>query len=117
MVYYGDYEGRMYGPDNLDRIPQQVSERMLESSNRNHSHVHDPEIQQWLLDFNAAPGPEEAKPIVAKLQTKSVDQAYTVYRPQATSPQAWDPELQNYEGEQPFNYHNTGYRGAFLWIA
>lgn len=115
-VYYGEYEGTMYGPDNLDRIPQQLSTRLLASGNRNHSHVTDPEVQQWLLDFNGAAGAEDAKVIANKLQEKSMDQAYAVYRPQAQSPQAWDPALQNWNGEVSIYYADAGYRPAYLWL-
>ena len=110
------YSGMLYGPDNLDRLQQQLSDRFSKTSNRNHSFVADPQMQQWLIDFAASKSTEEAKTVANKLQTRSIDQAYAAYRPQPTSPLAWDPDVQNYEGQTEMLYQNS-YRDAFIWRA
>ena len=110
------YSGMLYGPDNLDRVQQQLSDRFSKTSNRNHSFVSDQQMQQWLKDFNAAKNQDEAKKVANNIQQRSVDQAWAVYRPQPTSPLAWDPSIQNYEGQGEFLYQNS-FRNAFLWIA
>ena len=119
-VYYTTdpkaYSGMLYGPDNLDRIQQQLFDRFSKTSNRNHAFINDPQMEQWLTDFTSSKGPDDAKVVANKIQQRSVDQAYATYRPQPTSPLAWDPSLQNYEGETPFSYQ-TSVRAAFLWLA
>jgi len=114
-AYIGNYSGLLYGPDNLDRVTQQLADRLLATSSRNHSDVKDAETQKLIGDFASAKGPEDAKPIVDKIQTRSVDQAFAVYSPQPTSPTFWEPTLQNYDGESPISYHAQGYRDAFYW--
>ena len=118
-VYYTTdpkaWNGLLYGPDNLDRIQQQLFDRFNKTSNRNHSFVNDAEMQKLLPDFTSAKGPEEAKVVANKIQQRSVDQAYATYRPQPTSPLAWDPSVKNYEGQSEFLYQ-TSFRNAFLWI-
>lgn len=119
-VYYTldpkTWSGMLIGPDNLDRYQQQLSDRFSKTSNRNHSFVNDPQMEQWLSDFSAAKGAADAQPISNNIQQRSVDQAYAVYKPQGTSPIAWDPSVQNFEGETEFLYQNS-FRDAFLWIA
>jgi ABC-type transport system substrate-binding protein len=119
-VYYTTnpqaYSGMLYGPDNLDRYQQQLYDRFSKTSNRNHAFISDPQMQQWLTDFSSAKGAAEAQPISNKIQERSVDQAFAVYRPQPTSPLAWDPSVKNYEGQVAFSYQTT-FRDAFLWFA
>ena len=116
-AYIGKYSGLLYGPDNLDRVTQQLADRLLANSSRNHSLIQDAETQQLLKDFAAAKGPEDAKGVVDKIQIRSVDQAFAVFRPQSVSPQVWDPAIQNYDGEASILYHGNGYRDAFYWRA
>ena len=118
-VYYSlnpkAYSGMLYGPDNLDRIQQQLFDRYSKTSNRNHAFIVDNEMEKWLPEFSAAKGPDEAKVVSNKIQQRSVDQAYAAYRPQPTSPLAWDPSVQNYEGQTEFSYQSS-FRMAFLWM-
>ena len=116
-AYIGKYSGLLYGPDNLDRLTQQLADRLLDTSSRNHSEIKDTETQQLLKEFAAAKGPQEAKPIVDKIQIRSVDQAFAAYSPQPTSPAMWDPSIQNYNGESAINYQGTGYKDAYHWKA
>ena len=114
----GNYVGGgfRYGPANLDRISQQFLERYQIGSARNHWRVSDDASQQLLKDFWAAKGPAEAKVVSNQIQTRSVEQAWGVWRPQPVSPVMWDPAVQNYEGASGINYQ-TIYRGAFYWLA
>ncbi|MFA7248129.1 MAG: ABC transporter substrate-binding protein [Dehalococcoidia bacterium] len=114
-AYTGKYEDLLYGPDNLDRVTQQLSDRFTATSERNHSGVQDAEMQKMLADFGAAKTPADAKAVSDKIQTRSVDQAFAVYRPQPVSPLTWDPSIQNYDGQAPILYH-TFYRDAFSWL-
>jgi ABC-type transport system substrate-binding protein len=115
-AYVGDYTDILFGPDNLDRLTQMVYDRLSPGSNRNHSNVNDPNVKKLLDDFGAASDPQKARDIIREIQTISVDQAYAVYMPQAYSPNAWDPRLNNYEGHNGFAYH-SGFRAAFLWFS
>ena len=118
-VYYSldpkAYSGMLYGPDNLDRLPQQLADRFSKTSNRNHAFINDSTMEKLLVDFAASKGPDDAKLVANNIQQRSVDQAYATYRPQPTSPIFWDPSVQNYEGQREFLYQNS-YRSAFLWL-
>ena len=115
-VYAGPYHGLLYGPDNLDRVTQQLSDRLLTNSHRNHSQVNDQETQKALADFAAAKSPAEAKVASDKIQLRSVDQAFAVYRPQGVALLMWDPALQNYDGQSALWYQDP-YQMAFMWNA
>ncbi len=117
-AYIGKYDDLLYGPDNLDRITQQLADRLQKGSSRNHSDVADDASQKLLADFQAAKGPAEAKPISDQLQIRSVDQVYAIYRPQGTTPHSWDASIQNYgeKGDLAMYYQNY-YRDAFYWLA
>jgi len=116
-AYIGNYKGLLYGPDNLDRLTQQLADRLLDTSSRNHSDIKDKETQQYLKDFASAKGPQDAKPVVDKIQIRSIDQAFAVYSPQPVSPAMWEPSIQNYGGESAINYQGTGYKDAYHWKA
>jgi len=116
-AYLGKYSGLLYGPDNLDRLTQQFADRLLKNSSRNHSVVQDEGVQKLLADFAAAKGPDEAKAVSEKIQMRSIDQAFAVYRPQPVSPEMWDPSIQNYDGVQAILYDGAGYRDAYVWKA
>ncbi|MFA7250133.1 MAG: ABC transporter substrate-binding protein [Dehalococcoidia bacterium] len=113
-VYAGPYHGLLWGPDNLDRITQQLSDRLLANSHRNHSQVQDADTQKMLSDFAAAKGPADAKPIADRIQLRSVDQAFAVYKPQGVAMRFWDPALQNYDGQDALWYQDP-YQMAFMW--
>ena len=115
-AYAGEYSGLLYGPDNLDRITQQLSDRLLGNSHRNHSNIQDADTQKLLADFAAAKGPPDAKPIADKIQVRSIDQAFAVYKPQGVSLLFWDPSIQNYDGESALWYQDP-YQLAFAWQA
>ena len=112
----GQYTGFRYGPANLDRISQQFLERYLKGSQRNHWDITSDEDQQLIKSFWSAKGQPEAKAVADTIQTKSVDQAWGVWRPQPVSPVLWDAAVQNYEGAGAVNYQ-TLYRSAFYWLA
>ena len=114
-AYTGKYNDMLYGPDNLDRVTQQFSDRFTKSGERNHSDVSDAEMTKLLADFGAAKGAEAAKPIADAMQIRSIDQAYAVYRPQPVSPRTWDPAIQNNNGEAEILYQQY-YRNAFEWL-
>jgi len=115
-AYIGKYNDLLYGPDNLDRITQQLADRLQRGSSRNHSDVADDTTDKLLKDFQAAKGPAEAKPISDNIQIRSVDQAYAVYRPQPVTPHFWDANLQNYGEKGDFAlYYQDSYRAAFMW--
>lgn len=103
-------------PNVLDRISQMFFERFLKGSTKNSWGVEDDESQQLLRDFWAAKGFDEAKVISDKIQLRSVDQGWGVWRPQVSVPVFWDPKLQNYEGHGALYYQNI-YRTAFYWLA
>ncbi|MEI6665261.1 MAG: hypothetical protein WCL53_03835 [Chloroflexota bacterium] len=117
-AYIGKYDDLLYGPDNLDRITQQLADRLLKGSSRNHSDVADDDSQKLLAQFQAAKGAQDAKQFSDQLQIRSVDQTYAVYRPQGTTPHSWDPAIQNYgeKGDLAMYYQNY-YRDAFYWLA
>ena len=114
-AYVGQYSGLLYGPDNLDRVTQQVADRLLSNSSRNHSAIKDEVAQKLLADFAAAKGPADGKAVLDQIQIRSVDQAFAVYRPQPVTPKLWDPALQNYDGQAAIYYQNY-YRDAFEWL-
>ncbi len=115
-AYIGDYDGLLYGPDNLDRVTQQFADRLLKNSHRNHSLIQDEETQQLISQFSGAKGPEDAKAPSDKIQIRSVDQAFAVYKPQGVALRLWDPALQNYNGEAALFYQDV-YQKAFMWNA
>ena len=117
-AYIGKYDDLLYGPDNLDRITQQLADRLLKGSSRNHSDVSDDDAQKLLTQFQAAKGAQDAKQFSDQLQIRSVDQTYAVYRPQGTTPHSWDAAIQNYgeKGDLAMYYQNY-YRDAFYWLA
>ncbi len=115
-AYTGKYNDILYGPDNLDRVTQQFADRFTPKGERNHSNVDDAEMTKMLKDFESVKGATEAKPISEAMQTRSVDQAFAVYRPQPVSPLMWDPTIQNYDGQGQI-YYQQYYRDAFNWIA
>ena len=69
-----------------------------------------------LKDFWAAKDEATAKDIARKVQTRSVDQVFSIYSPAPQAPILWDPPLQNFEGQRPFN-HQFFYKDAFHWLA
>ncbi len=115
-AYIGKYSGLLYGPDNLDRVTQQLADRLLANSSRNHSEVQDADVQKMLTDFANAKSPADAKVVSDKIQTRSVDQAWAVYSPQPVSPIIWDPALQNYDGQKAI-YYQDSYQKTFQWLA
>ena len=115
-AYIGQYNGLLYGPDNLDRVTQQFADRLLANSSRNHSLVQDEQTQKLISAFSAAKGPEDAKAPSDDIQTRSVDQAFAVYRPQGVALLFWDPALQNYDGQAALLYQDV-YQKAFMWNA
>ena len=115
-AYIGKYDDLLFGPDNLDRITQQLSDRLQAGSSRNHSDVGDDTTTKLLTDFMGAKGPAEAKPINDQLQTRSVDQVFCVYKPQGVSMHMWDAKLGNYGDNGDYAlYYQDSYRAAFLW--
>jgi len=117
-AYIGKYDDLLYGPDNLDRITQQLADRLQAGSSRNHSDVGDDTTTKLLKDFQGAKGPTEAKPINDQLQLRSVDQAFCVYKPQGVSMHMWDANLMNYGDNGDYAlYYQDSYRAAFMWWA
>lgn len=114
-VYNSKYEDLMYAPYSADRLSQQV-ERLTAGSNRNHSDARDADTQQMLKDFAEAKSVAEAKTITDKIQIRAVDQAFSVYQPQAVSFFTWDPAVQNYDGQKEVIFQGH-YRAAMMWLA
>lgn len=109
------FTGMMYTVDALDRIPAQLADRLTKNNGRNHSNIQDDTLEKLLNGYLLAKGEAEAKPIVNNIQTRTVDQAFAVYRPQPSAPTMWDPALQNFEGQTPVGYQ-TQYQPTFLWL-
>ena len=113
-TYLGQFHGLMWGPDNLDRLSQQMLSRFASWSTRNHGNVKDPNTDKMLADWRAISDTQKSKQAAWDIQKYLADQSYWVFAPQGTSNSAWQPYLKNFEGETVFDYEN-GFRNAFLW--
>jgi len=114
-VFIGKYNGLMHNPDSsIDRPSPQFADRLRKGSARNHSFIEDDETQKLLKDFWGARSIEEAKAVGVKIQTRSVDDVFSVYGPMGVAPHFWDPSVQNYEGQWAFN-HQYAYKDAYYW--
>lgn len=119
-AFIGMYQDLLLNPDaGIDRVSSGLVDRMSKGTTnnpKNHSNISDDETQKMLRDFWAAKSEAAAKEIAKRVQTRSVDQVFSIYGPQPASPTMWDPGLQNYEGHRSFNYQYN-YRTAFMWRA
>ena len=115
-VRKGQYTDMVYTQHALDRVSEQLVDRFSKTGSRNQSNVQDDTTQQLVKDFWSAKGPAEAKVVSDKLQFRSIDRAFALYRPAIAQQLMWDPAIQNYEGATALNW-STPYRTAFYWLA
>ena len=119
-AFIGTYTDLLYGPDaGIDRVSSGLVDRLSKGTKnnpKNHSNISDDETQKRRKDVGAAKDEATAKDIARKVQTRSVDQVFSIYGPQPASPTMWDPALQNYDGQSALWYQDP-YQMAFMWNA